>query len=368
MSYWDLQYQELIKEVQSLVDQLRNLDEDRRLNYEYRCVVDFDVDQLKEKIYAFLNENREASNQVKVCKTLKSIRNAVECLKKAVAGGESIGRSLTHLAQNLLVSCQHCFEDTSRSAVKFNKKFKDFERRQELLRTEDMQQHHTIHLDGKYQMKDVSSVARLMDIGKALDNCVKEYEEARDRIDRVTSGEVKLHVVEKDSAPVYLLQFNTDDREISEFSAKGDDHDELVISYELAMEILTMLDINGDEVQEFIRVGAFSKFKNGRPKTAPFIIDGKEMWKWRIQDELIIAVDANSDGELHWSRFKLPFRNCRWNRRGPPLRHELGVEELLDLLFQYPDLLEHLREPAIDCCLIPRRLRDGPGVKALIDS
>ena len=46
MSYWDLQYQELIKEVQSLVDQLRNLDEDRRLNNEYRCVVDFDVDQL----------------------------------------------------------------------------------------------------------------------------------------------------------------------------------------------------------------------------------------------------------------------------------------------------------------------------------
>ena len=49
MSYWDLQYQELIKEVQSLVDQLGNLDEDRRFNNEYGCVVDFDVDQLKEK-------------------------------------------------------------------------------------------------------------------------------------------------------------------------------------------------------------------------------------------------------------------------------------------------------------------------------
>ena len=349
MSYWDLQYQELIKEIQSLVDQLRNLDEDRRFNNEYGCVVDFDVDQLKENIYAFLNENQEAGNQIKVSGTLKSIRNAVECLKKAVARRESIGRSLTHLAQNLLVSCQHCFEDTSKSAVKFDKKFRDFERRQELLRTEDMQQHHTIHLDDKYQMKEVSSVAGLMDIGRTLDNCVKEYEEARDRIDRVTSGEMKLYVVEKDSAPVYLLQFNTDDREISDFSAKGDDHDELVISYELAMEILTTLDINGDEIQEFIRVGAFSKFRNGRPITAPFIIDGKEMWKWRIQDELIIAVDANSDGELHWSRFKLPFRNCRWNRRGPPLRHELAVEELLDLLFQNPDLLGHLLEPAIDC-------------------
>ena len=96
---------------------------------------------------------------------------------------------MTHLAQNLLVSCQHCFEDTSKSAVKFNKKFKDFERRQELLRTENMQQHHTIHLDGKYQMKEVSSVAGLMDIGRTLDNCVKEYEEARDRIDGVASGE-----------------------------------------------------------------------------------------------------------------------------------------------------------------------------------
>ena len=43
MSYWDLQYQELIKDVQSLVDQLRNLDEDRRLNNEYRCVIDFSM-------------------------------------------------------------------------------------------------------------------------------------------------------------------------------------------------------------------------------------------------------------------------------------------------------------------------------------
>ena len=368
MSYWDIQYQELKTEVESLVDQLRNLDEDERLEKELRCVIDFDVNQFKEKIYAFLNENREASNQAKVCKTLKSIRNAVGCLKKAISQGDGIGRSLVHSAQNLLVSCRHPFEDACRSADRFSKKFKNFERQQELRRTEDILQHPTIHLSDNYQMREIRSVARLMDVGKALVNCAEEYEEACDRISRVTLGEVKLYVVEKDNAPVYLLQFNTNDRKISDFSVHGDNLDELVISYELAMEILTTLDINGDEVQEFIRVGAFSKFKNGRPKTAPFIIDGKEMWKWRIQDELIIAVDANSDGELHWSRFKLPFRNCRWNRRGPPLRHELGVEELLDLLFQNPDLLEHLREPAIDCCLIPRRLRDGPGVKALIDS
>ena len=353
MSYWDLQYQELIKDVQSLVDQLRNLDEDRRLNNEYRCVIDFDVDQLKEKIYTFLNENREASNQVKVCKTLKSIRNAVECLKKAVAGRESIGRSLTHLAQNLLVSCQHCFEDISRSAVKFNKNFKDFERRQELLRTEDMQQHHTIHLDGKYQMKDVNSVAGLMDIGKVLDNCVKEYEEACDRMGGVAAGVAKIYVVEKDGAPVYLLQFDMDNREITDFSAKDDDRDNLVISYELAMEILIKLDVSGDEIPEFIRVGAFSKFKNGRSKPDSFVNKGQEMWKWRIQDELIIAVDKNSDGDLRWSRFKLPFRNRCWSRRDSfrqyeSHHYELGVEELLDLIFQNPDLLGYLLEPTID--------------------
>ena len=72
---------------------------------------------------------------------------------------------------------------------------------------------------------------------------------------------MKLYVVEKDGAPVYLLQFNMDDREISDFSAKEMIAMNLVISYELAMEILTALDINGDEIQEFIRVGAFSKFK-----------------------------------------------------------------------------------------------------------
>ena len=354
MSYWDIQYQELKTEVKSLIDQIRNLDEDERLEKEFRCILDFDIDEFKEKIYAFLNKNREATNQAKVCKTLKSIRNAVGCLKKAISKEEGIGRSLTHSAQNLLVSCRHPFEDACRSADRFGKKFKNFERQQELRRTEDIQQHPTIHLTDNYQMRGIRSVARLMDIGKALVNCAEEYEEACNRISRVTLGEVKLYVVEKDNVPVYLLQFNTNDRKISDFSVHGDELDELVISYELAMEILIKLDISGDEIPEFIRVGAFSKFKNGRSKPESFVNYGQEIWKWRIQDELIIAVDKNLDGDLRWSRFKLPFRSRCWSRRDSFRHHEshhyeLGVEELLDLIFQNPDLLGYLLEPAIDC-------------------
>ena len=352
MSYWDIQYQELKTEVESLVDQLRNLDEDERLEKELRCVIDFDVNQFKEKIYLFLNENREASNQAKVCKTLKSIRNAVGCLKKAIPQGDGIGRSLVHSAQNLLVSCRHPFEETCRSADRFSKKFKNYEIQQELRRTEDMQQHPTINLSNNYQMKEIRSVARLMHVGKALVNCAEEFEEACDRIGGVLAGLAKIFVVEKDSAPVYLLQFDMDNREITDFSAKDDDRDNLVISYELAMEILIQLDVSGDEIPEFIRVGAFSKFKNGRSKPDSFVNKGQEMWKWRIQDELIIAVDKNLDGDLRWSRFKLPFRNRCWSRRDSFRQHEshhyeLGVEELLDLIFQNPDLLGYLLEPTI---------------------
>ena len=348
MSYWDIQYQELTTEVESFVDQIRNLDEDGTLQNEFRCVFDFDAAQLKEKIYAFLIANREASNQVKVCKTLKSIRNALGCLNTAISEGEGIGRSLVHSAQNLLVSCRHPFEDTCRSADRFSKNFKNFERQQELTRTEDIRQHPAIHLSDNYQMKEIRSVARLMEVGKVLVNCAEEYEEACDRIGGVVQGLAKIYVVEKDDVPVYLLQFDMDNREITDFSAKDNNRDDLVISYELAMEILIKLEVSGDAIPEFIRVGAFSKFKNGRYKTDSFVNNGQEMWRWRIQDELIIAIDKKCDGDLRWSRFKLPFRSRCWNRRESFRHYELSVEELLDLIFQNPKLLEYLLEPVND--------------------
>ena len=372
MGQWDIQYQQLKIEVESLIDQLRNLDGDGRLENEYRRVFDFDSDQLENKIVSFLNENRKDGSHARASATLKSIRNAIKCLEYAVTRREEISQSLIHRALNLLVSCQHPFKATSSSAAKFNKDFELFERQREL-RTEDMKQNGSIYLSDNYQMKEVHSVLRLMDIGKALHNCAADYEEARARINRVLSGEVKLYAVEKCDVPIYLLQFETDVREIVDFSARRHHHEnwvrhnEVLIPYGLAMEILTTLDISGDDIPEFICVGAFSKFKNGRPKTTPFVINGMEIWKWRFQDELIIAVDENSDGKLYWSRFKLPFKNRGWNSRRRRLSHELSVRDLFDLVFQNPDLLEHLREPAIDCCTSPRRLRNGTGAKALLD-
>ena len=83
------------------------------------------------------------------------------------------------------------------------------------------------------------------------------------------------------------------------------DNDDPDISFELAMELLDKLGVTADYETSFTRVGAFGRFKGGRPEVEPVRVGDKEMWIWLYEDELIVGVEDRSDGKLFWSRYRI---------------------------------------------------------------
>ena len=85
------------------------------------------------------------------------------------------------------------------------------------------------------------------------------------------------------------------------------------------------------------------------------------MWIWMYEDELIVGMEDNGDGELYWSRFELkqtgcyPYADPRVGPRGITTRGEwdddfgnhLSLGTLFEIVRRNPHVLEKLRSPVI---------------------
>ena len=327
---WKLQLRQLHKEIQS--QHARELREEPQLEYIKYFGDEAEINLLERNIENFLESNRNFDNKI-VCATLKSMRNSISFSGIA-------DKNFHRQIRKLWASCRHPFPNTRKSAENFEKICQEA---QELL-VQEFGEIDYIPLYDNWQLDEIKTIGRLMETGKFLNLCTKFYDVARDYMDEVITGNSKIWVVRNSETPIYQLKIDLDCNVIVEFSGEiNKRHENTDISHELAMNILCTVDTNGDGILEFLQAGALSRFKNGRPEITPFSIGGKEIWLWRYRDELILAVDEDSDGTLYWSRFELPLPNS--NKRQPSnfRNNHWDLHKLFNLTLQNPELFEQMR-------------------------
>ena len=154
------------------------------------------------------------------------------------------------------------------------------------------------------------------------------------------------------------IDVNENEEVVGQFSAH--DNDDPEISFELAMKILRELGVTADNETSFARVGAFGRFKGGRPEVEPVRVGEQEMWIWLYEDELIVGMEERSDGELFWSRFELkrntyaPYADPRnpgevftreeWEENSG---NHLSMGMLFEIVRRNPQVFDKLRSPVI---------------------
>lgn len=293
---------------------------------------DFPFEKLKKGIDAYLQEKGETGERT-VCAILRAIREALEC-----SGHED--EAVRRKAGKLLKSCRHTFDEACKNAEHFRKALTEARER----RAEAEAKPGAIPLSGEYRLEEVLSLNRLMATGKTLEICVRKREDAQSYWKEVESSESGLWLLLKGEEPFALLKIDLEKSEAVEFSAH--DNDDPEISYELAMELLHKLGVTADNETSFARVGAYGRFKGGRPEVEPVRVGDLEMWIWYYGDELIVGMEERPDGRLSWSRFRLTRENCRnqleWD---DDFGNHLSLGMLFEIVRRNPHLLEKLRSP-----------------------
>lgn len=218
-----------------------------------------------------------------------------------------------------------------------------------------------LEINDRYDLKQLCSVRSLRRVGQALDNCVASTRFARRYVQDVENGRAEMWVLRDRERPVCLINVHPSTRTIGEFEAEGGSTPKLKPT--LARAILKKLDVDGDEEEAFVRVGAFRAFLNGRPDVTPLLIQDRPYWVWIGRDgaEIIIATRKQQNGRKRWSRFT---RNDRGNesrtrrsRLGFLGTHStddsaivagfwnyLSEGELLGLVLDHPALARKLQE------------------------
>ena len=296
---------------------------------------DFPFEKLESGIDAYLQEKGETGERI-VCAILRGIREALKC-----SGHED--EAVRRKAGKLLKSCRHSFDEACKNGNLFRKELTEARER----RAEAEAAPGTIPLSGEFRLEEVLSLKKLMAIGKTLEICVGKREDAERYWEQAEAGEFKFWLFLKKEKPYALLKIDVGEKDVvGQFSTHNNDDPE--ISYELAMEILDELGVTADNETSFARVGAYGRFKGGRPEVEPVRVGDREMWIWLYEDELIVGMEEEPDGKLSWSRFRLTRENCRnqleWD---DDFGNHLSLGMLFEIVRRNPHLLEKLGAPFV---------------------
>ncbi|MCY4383389.1 MAG: hypothetical protein OXE44_09600 [Nitrospinae bacterium] len=305
---------------------------------------DFPLEKLERELQTYLHENT-GSDEQGVRAALRSIREALTCR-------EHEDEAVRHKAGKLLKSCRHSFDEVCKNAGHFRKALTEARERN----AEEKASPRVIPLGGGFRLEEVLSIKMLMTIGKTLELCVAKREDARSYWKEAESGESGLWLLLKGEERFALLKIDLEEHKVGEFSAH--DNDDPEISFELAMEILEKLGVTADDETSFARVGAFGRFKCGRPEGEPVRVGEQEMWVWLYEDELIVGMEEHADGKLFWSRFERkqkkynPFEDPRspWDLFSREEWEEntgnhLSMGMLFEIVRRNPHVLERFRSP-----------------------
>lgn len=306
----------------------------------------FPLKKLGSELQTYLREYPDNGEQTARA-ALRSIREALNC-------EEHEDEVVRHKARKLLKSCRHTFDEACNNASHFKKALTEArERSAEVEKTPQI-----IPLCGDFRLEEVASIKKLMTIGKTLEICVGKRKDAQSYWKETESGESMLWLLLNGEDPFALLKIDLEEKKVVEFSAH--DNDDPKISFELAMRILHKLGVTADDETAFARIGAYGRFKCGRPEVEPVLVDEQEMWIWLYEHELIVAMEEHADGKLFWSRFVLkrnkynPYADPRVGPWGIFTRGEweedssnhLSLGMLFEVVLRHPHVLEKLSSPA----------------------
>ncbi len=170
----------------------------------------------------------------------------------------------------------------------------------------------TLEINDRHDLQQLCSVRSLRRVGQALGNCVAGNRFARRYVQDVEKGRAEMWVLRDRGRPVCLIRVAPSTRTIDEFDAEEGSTPKLKRT--VARAILKTLDVDGDDEEAFVRVGAFRTFRDGRPDVTPLLIEDRPYWVWTDRNgaEIIIATRKRPNGRKRWSRFT---RNDRGNER-----------------------------------------------------
>ena len=303
----------------------------------------------------YRNDHRELYD------TLKACRHAIQSINSENA-------NVASAAQRVLESFSHVKKDY-RQIVASTKRFDRIRLDSKLNVSSDveMPKPEILTLSNGLKLEEIRDVKRLIQVGKSLDNCVKKFDEAQDRINDVKINKSSLFSLLSTTGEILaLLTIDLKTRTISEFEcaerngqnifgervrngpfghrANGESVSQGMVSQSDLIEIQNKLDVSADEISEFVRLGAFSRFKKGIPEVDPIqLVDGREIWCWKSENELIIAIDGerNSGRLMNWSRFvrENDYGKFAWDT-GKSESMNLG--ELFEIVLNNPQVLEKI--------------------------
>ena len=293
--------------------------------------------------------------------TLKACRHAILSINSENA-------NVADAAQRVLESFSHVKKDY-RQIVASTKKFERIHLESKLNVSSDAEipKPEILTLSNGLKLEEIRDVKRLIQVGKSLDNCVKKFDEAQDLINDVKINKSSLISLLSTTGEILaLLTIDLKTRTISEFDcaerngkdifgervrngpfghrANGESVSQGMVSQSDLIEIQNVLDVSADEICEFVRLGAFSRFKNGIPEVDPIqLVDGREIWCWKSENELIIAVDGerNSGRLMNWSRFvrENEYGKFTWDTRDA---ESMNLGELFEIVLNNPQVLEKI--------------------------
>lgn len=302
---------------------------------------DFPLEKLEGGVGAYLDENPDDGERT-VCAALRSIREALGCR-------EHEDEVVRHKACKLLKSCRHNFDEVRKNAGHFRKELTEARER----RADAEAAPRIIPLGGEFRLEEVLSLKKLMAIGKALEICVGKREDAQDYLRQAESGESRFWLLLEGEEPFALLKIDVNENEEVVGQISAHDNDDPKISFDLAMQILHELGVTADGEASFARVGAFARFKGGRPEVEPVRVGEQEMWIWLYEDELIVGMEEHADGKLFWSRYLLTRAGEQpWHDDSRNLMewddhctNHLSMGMLFEIVRRNPHVLEKLRSP-----------------------
>ena len=303
-------------------------------------IPEFKSDKLKFEIENNLGQgNRKKSDEV--FRMLRLCCDAVEAINSdndAVRGS----------AAKVVKSFRDPFDNLKRNAFGFNAILENLHKSEYYQELPGCRKREDIILTNGFRLSEIQTLQRLRDIGRKLDICVKKEKTAIKYLDRVRSESIRLWGVFSGSGePQALLSIDMDNDTVDEFDYLSDDDDELTcLSQNDLLEILVKLDVTADRISEFVKSGAFSKFKVEIPFREPVkLSDGRQMWVWRYDDQIIVSLDKypTFDKKIAWSLFK-KVRPRSWDDRGirgwEYVRGSyLDCETLIGLLVDNPKLV-----------------------------
>ena len=348
-------------------------------------VIKLQLDQLDKKATALIGESfksdtfREGidiqiSERTDDVKKLIELYDILKWCRKAVEETHSDKSEVSEDAGYVVARFAHVksdFRQLENSARRFGKAVQELKTSEEIQREKSRQREYILESD--LLLRSVGTKESLLEIGKELENCVRDEEHAKTYINKAKVGKTELWALYSptpDENVLALIEVNCEGRTVSDFNCLRDRRDSVidfgliegknpfskkfnyedikekgVITRDDLIEILNILDVSADDEPDFVKLGAFSSFRDGIPETEPVeLFDGREMWVWRFDDEIIVGLEAdgiNDDMAFNWSGFK---RGTSFDDKvtfaDASHSQHLELEELFALIIENPHVFE----------------------------